>query len=131
MNPPLPLRPNRIRTVERPFAWIPCRLLINGLFADMSDQAKLLYTFLCLAADRKGLSYYGDKRIQSNFQLKPDSIDDARNELIHKDLIAYDGSHYQVLSLPSTKPEPTQTTKRTGEPERFSDILSRIANATR
>jgi len=131
MNPPSPLRPNRIRTVERPFAWIPCRLLINGLFADMSDEAKLLYLFLCLAADRQGMSYYGDRRIQSYFQLKPDGIDNARKELIQKDLIAYDGRYYQVFSLPTPQPEPTKTTKKSEEPERFSDILTRIANATR
>ena len=131
MNPPSTLRPNRIRTVERPFAWLPCRLLINGLFKDMSDQAKLLYIFLCLAADRQGMSYYGDKRILSHFQLMSHNIDNARNELILKDLIAYDGRHYQVLSLPLPNPEPTKTTRRTGEPERFSDILTRLANAAR
>ncbi len=128
MNPPSPLRPNRIRTVEKPFAWIPCRLLTNGLFAQLSDQAKLLYTFLCLAANRQGMSYYGDNRIQSHFQLNPEDLDNARNELMKSDLIAYDGRHYQVLSLPRTKPE---TTQRTGEPESFSDILTRLANADR
>ena len=131
MNPPSPIKPNRIRTVERPFAWIPCRLLINGLFESMTDQAKLLYTFLCLAADRQGMSYYGDKRIQSHFQLISDSIDKARNELIQKDLIAYDGRHYQVLSLPRPNPEPTKSIQRKGEPESFSNILVRLANVTR
>lgn len=127
MNPSSPLRPDRIRTVEKPFAWIPCRFLINGLFENLSDPAKLLYTFLCLAADRQGLSYYGNPRIQSYFQLPSDAIHDARAELIHKDLIAYDGRLYQVLSLPVPHLEPN----RSGEPERFSDILTRLATTVR
>ena len=39
-------RPERQRTMEKPFAWIPFRLLKDGLFADLSDKAKLLYFFL-------------------------------------------------------------------------------------
>jgi hypothetical protein len=105
----------------------------------MSDPAKLLYTFLCLAADRRGMSFYGEKRIQSHFHLETHVIDNARKELIQKDLIAYDGRNYQVLSLPTSQPEPAPkiqkvgepTIKRVGEPERFSDILSRLAGAAR
>jgi hypothetical protein len=136
MKPPSPLRPNRIRTIEKPFAWLPCRLLMNGIFSDLSDDGKLLYLFLCLAADRQGMSFYGDQRIQSYFQRQPSDLDRSRKELIQKDLIAYDGHLYQVLSLPNpqampTSPTPTFQTKRTGEPERFADILSRIAGAAR
>lgn len=132
MNPPSPLCPNRIRTVERPFAWIPCRLLVNGLFKNMSDPAKLLYIFLCLAADRRGMSFYGDKRILSFFQLSADILRDARAELIQNDLIAFDGRLYQVLSMPSAKPPPTtKPSRRTAEPERFSDLLAKLANTHR
>ena len=136
MNPNTPpLKPNRIRTIETPFAWLPCRLLINGAFADLSDNAKLLYLFLCLAADRQGMSFYGDPRILSHFQFQISDFEQARHELIQKDLIAYNGRIYQVLSLPLTTPEPqpkrTSATNRTSEPERFSDILSRLADASR
>lgn len=96
------LRPDRIRTIEKPFAWIPFRLVTDGTFAELSDPAKLLYLFLCLAADRQGTSFYGDARLRSFFELDPYEIDLARRELIAKDLIAYDGYLYQVLSLPPT-----------------------------
>jgi hypothetical protein len=126
------LRPDRLRTIEKPFAWIPFRLLKDGLFADLSDQAKLLYLLLCLAADSQGLSYYGDPRILSYFQLSQQDIDLARSELIQKNLIAYDGRLYQLLSLPSpdrftpekTNPAPAH---RSSEPELFKDILTRLA----
>lgn len=126
-----PLRPDRIRIIETPFAWLPCRMLINGCFADLSDNAKLLYTFLCLVADRQGLSFYSDHRILSHFQLLMSDFEQARHELIQKDLIAFDGRYYQVLSLPRPRPEKISTTKRSSEPEQFSDILARLSNATR
>lgn len=128
---PYLLRPDRLRTIEKPFAWLPCRMLINGLFANLSDDAKLLYLFLCLAADRQGTSFYGDQRILSYFQRQSTDIDRARKELIQKDLIAYDGHLYQVLSLPIPQSTPTIPTRRTSEPERVSDILNRLASLSR
>jgi len=131
MNPKAPLRNDRIRTIEKPFAWIPCRILVNGLFAHISDDAKLLYLFLCLAADRQGLSFYGDQRIHSYFQIQAHAIHQAKQELIQKDLIAFDGYLYQVLSLPGPTTNPIIHKERTGEPERFAEILARLANAPR
>jgi len=126
------LRPDRLRTIEKPFAWIPFRLLKDGLFADLSDRAKLIYFFLCLAADSQGKSFYGATRIRTYFQLCPEEIDLARSELIQKDLLAYNGRLYQLLSLPSPgrfTPEKTKpaTPHRTSEPELFGEILKRLA----
>lgn len=133
MNAPTRLpRPERLRGIERPFAPIPFRLITDGFFADLSDPAKLVYLFLCLVADRHGTSYYSDARIRSFFQLGSADIALARHELIEKDLIAYDGHFYQVLSLPpadrrlvhraSNAPQP-----KAREPELFVDILKRLA----
>lgn len=132
MKPPSPLRDNRIRAIEKPFAWIPFRFLTDGIFANLTDKGKLLYLFLCLAADRTGMSFYGDRRILSLFQLDSNDFSHARKELIQKDLIAHDGRFYQVLSLPTPKDkDPPGPQQRTGQPERFDDILTRLANATR
>jgi hypothetical protein len=134
MNQPVnPLRPERVRSVEKPFAWLPFRLLTEGHLANLSDQAKLLYLLLCLAADRNGLSFYGDKRILSYFQLDPGELHLARRELIEKDLVAYDGRLYQVLSLPNAPRYPNRQSdnrsqrKKTGQSDRLGDILQRIA----
>jgi hypothetical protein len=128
MNRPKPLRPDRLRTIEKPFAWIPFRLLRGGFFQNLSDQAKLLYLFLCLAADRQGISFYGDAKIKKYFQLDQTGIDRARKELIQKDLLAYDGRLYQVLALPTQRNGTQVPSPNTSKPERFSDILKRLAD---
>jgi hypothetical protein len=125
-------RPERLRVLEKPFAPIPCRLITDGVFAHLSDPAKLLYLFLCIVADRHGTSYYGDARIRSYFQLEPEQIVLAREELVEKDLIGYDGHLYQVLSLPPTShcfSRRAKQSRRTkpSEPELFGDILKRVA----
>lgn len=134
------LRPDRIRTIEKPFAWIPFRLVTDGTFAELSDPAKLLYLFLCLAADRQGTSFYGDARLASFFELEPYELELARRELIAKDLIAYDGHLYQVLSLPQPPPPAARRTVAryraecsgpTAEPELFADVLRRMAKPSR
>ena len=94
------LRPNRVRMIEKPFAWIPFRLLTDGLLGNSSIHAKVLYFFLCLVADREGVSFYGDRRIQMILNLGRTELLQARDQLIHHDLVDYDGRIYQVLSLP-------------------------------
>ncbi len=96
----LPLVPERLRTIERPFGWAPCRLLNTGLLAEMSSCATKLYLLLVLAADRRGLSCYGDRRIQQVLDLQPGELRHARAELVALDLLAFDASTYQLLSFP-------------------------------
>lgn len=67
----------------------------------MSPNAQRLYFFLCLVADREGLSFYSEFRISSTLKLIGPQFTQARNELEARDLIAYDGKVYQVLSLPA------------------------------
>jgi hypothetical protein len=99
--------------MERPFGWLPCRLLTDGLLAQMSSAARQLYLLLALAADRRGLSYYGDRRIQSVLQLGSHELRSARDELTALDLVAFEAGIYQLLSLPTTRPEcPTPTSSQ-------------------
>lgn len=53
-----------------------------------------------LAADRNGVSCYAYDRICDALELTPDEYLLVRNSLIDKDLIAFDGKRFQVLSLP-------------------------------
>ena len=102
MPPPRrPLQPDRLRTIERPFGWLPCRLLTGGMLARMSGPARQLYLLLALAADRRGLSFYGDRHIQQTLGLDPDELEDARAELIAVDLLAFEDGTYQLLSWPT------------------------------
>ena len=66
----------------------------------MSTPAKLLYLHLALAADRRGLSFWGDRRIQQVVGLAADDLHQAREQLADLDLLAFDGHTYQLLSLP-------------------------------
>jgi hypothetical protein len=97
---PALLRPDRLRTIDRPFGWIPCRLLTDGLLEQLGRPAKLLYLLLALAADRQGISFYGDQKIQRTLDLSTNEMEQARAQLIHHDLLAFDGHTYQLLSLP-------------------------------
>lgn len=99
-------QPERLRTIEHPFGWLPCRMLTNGTIADMSPIERQLYLVLALAANRRGVSFYCNKRIQRTIGCTQAELDRARAALTERDLIAYDGTIYQLLSLP---PEPKQT----------------------
>jgi len=57
---------------------------------------------LVLASDRNGLSFYSDKTICSILAFKDDEYIFSRSCLIHKNLIMYDGTLFQVLSLPKS-----------------------------
>jgi hypothetical protein len=94
------LRTDRIRTVERPFGWVPCRMLTNGTIASMSPDERQLYLVLALAADRQGISFYGDRRIRRILGCDQHELELARHALMARELLAYDGATYQLLPLP-------------------------------
>ena len=96
---------SRIRRIDGGFSFIPHRFLTDGFLACLQPQELLLYVFLVLAADRYGLSYYSYDRICSLLQLSVEQYIAAREGLIKKDLIACNGTLFQVLQLPQ-KPLP-------------------------
>jgi hypothetical protein len=66
----------------------------------LSQHELLLYLFLIVAADRYGLSFYSCESICSQLNLTVDQYLKARDGLLEKDLVAFDGTIFQVLSLP-------------------------------
>ena len=64
----------------------------------------MLYFFLVLVADRDGLSFYGHDKICTLLRIDLDEFIQARDGLIYKDLVAFDGRTFQVLSLPEHGP---------------------------
>lgn len=94
------LSPSRVRKITSSFAFIEHRFLQQGFFSSLGHHELLLYLFLVMVADRKGLSYYRYDKICSLLRLSVDEYILARDRLIEKDLIAFDGSLFQVLSLP-------------------------------
>ena len=95
------LAPERIRQIEGSFGFIPHRFLTDGFLAALSQHELLLYLFLIVAADRYGLSFYSCNSICSQLTLTVNQYLKARDGLVDKDLIAFDGTIFQVLSLPA------------------------------
>jgi hypothetical protein len=85
----------------------------------LSREALLLYWFLAAVADRHGLSFYSDHTLTSRLGLARPTLEQAREELLDRDLIAHQLPLVQVLSLPSPgvsrRPEPGQGLIRLGE----------------
>ena len=104
------LNDKRIRGINSGFSFIPHRFLAEGFLAALDQHQLLLYFFLVLASDRYGLSYYAYDSICTATRLTVEQYIDARNSLIKKNLIAFDGTLFQVLQLP-LKPPAAMATK--------------------
>ena len=100
-----PVAPDRIRKIDGSFAFIEHKFLRRGFWASLEHRELLLYLFLILVADHQGLSYYGYDKICAILRVTVDQYIDARDALIRKDLIAFDGTIFQILSLPETRHE--------------------------
>lgn len=99
------INPHRVRCIDGGFSFIPHRFLTDGFLASLDQMEILLYLFLVLVSDRYGLSFYSYDAMCSLLQLTAEEYIEARDGLIEKDLIAFDGTIFQVLDLP---PEPLQ-----------------------
>jgi len=104
------LNPERIRHIDGGFSFIPHRFLTDGFLASLGQKELLLYLFLTLASDRNGLSFYSYDAICTLLQLDLDQYVEARNSLMDKDLIAFDGTVFQVLALPQKPKAGSDTT---------------------
>jgi hypothetical protein len=105
------LDPERIRRINGGFSFIPHRFLADGFLACLDQKELLLYLFLILVSDRHGLSFYSYDSICSLLQMNLSQYVEARDGLMEKDLIAFDGTIFQVLDLPS-KPKQRSASKQ-------------------
>ena len=110
-----PLVSQRIRKINGSFAWISHQFLRKGFWSTLTHHELLLYMFLVIAGDRHGLSFYSFDKICSLLSIDTDQYIEARNALIDKDLIAFDGYLFQVLSLPETVASKPDSPLRTVE----------------
>lgn len=125
-----PLLPDRIRKIQGSFSFIQHTFLRNGYWQELSQHGLLLYFFLVLVGDREGVSYYNYDKICSMLGVCLDEYILARDELIDKDLIAFDGRLFQVLSLPDqpvkseSKPLRSKEDMRTKDPATIRQIIT-------
>jgi len=94
------LCPDRVRKIGGSFAFIEHRFLRDGFWASLDHHELLLYLFLLIVGDRNGVSFYSYDKICSLLMFSVDEHVLARDSLMEKDLIAFDGKFFQVLSLP-------------------------------
>lgn len=107
------INPDRIRNIKGGFSFIPHRFLTDGFLTSLNQTQLLLYLFLVLVSDRFGLSYYAYDSICSLLRLTLDDYIQARDSLLQKDLVAFDGTLFQVLELPA-KPQVHSSSKPDG-----------------
>lgn len=119
------LAPHRVRRINGGFSFIPHRFLVDGFLASLNQKEILLYLFLVLASDRQGLSFYSYDSICSLLQLTLDQYVEARDGLIEKDLIAFDGTIFQVLELPS---EPKEVSTAKQDPAGIAQLIRQSLN---
>ena len=105
-------QPQKIRKIERSFAWIDHRLMRNGFVAVMTHRDLALYMFLILAADRNGISFYRKEKICEAVSLDFSQFEIARDRLINMKLVAFENysvlspnGYYQVLPIESKAPD--------------------------
>ena len=94
------LNTERVRRINGGFSFIPHRFVTDGFVSSLNRQQLLLYLFFVLVSDRYGLSFYSYDSICSLLQMRIDEYIQARDNLVQKDLIAFDGTLFQVLELP-------------------------------
>ena len=99
------INPERVRKINGGFSFIPHRFVIDGFMAALGQKELLLYLFLVLVSDRNGISFYSYDSICTLLELSLDEYIASRNNLMDKDLIAFDGALFQVLDLPGKLPE--------------------------
>lgn len=118
------INPNRLRRIEGGFGFIPHRFLYDGFLSSLNRKEILMYFFLVVASDRNGLSFYGYDAICSLLHLSLEDYIEARDSLIKKDLIAFDGTLFQVLALPERPvPKAEQNIARKEDRSRITALI--------
>lgn len=107
-------RPDRVRRIGgRGFGWIDARINSEGWLGVLTPADIAVYVFLCLVADRQGVSWYRRDRIRQALGIGEQEVYVALRRLGELDLVAYRpfGRHasegfHQVLELPPGGPPP-------------------------
>jgi len=105
-------RPDRIRCIGKSgFGWLDAGLIRDGWIEVLTAEELAIYAFLCLVADRQGVSWYRRRSIGDALGIPEAEARAALKRLCELDMVAYtpfrpgapDGFH-QVLSLPASGP---------------------------
>ena len=121
-----PLVPDRVRSIGgQGFSFVPNRFVQAGFLAALRHDELLLYLLLILVGNRQGMSFYHYDSLCNLLRMPIERYLTARNALINKDLIAFDGTCFQVLELPSDPPPPPKPLRSAEELEHDDDATVR------
>lgn len=105
-------RPDAPRKFPRAFGWVDVELLRSGWLSRLTPEDALVYLFLCLAADRDGVSFYRVDRIARLVAVDERTIINARHRLCEFGLVAFEpfapgrlDGFWQVLPVPPCSKE--------------------------
>jgi len=115
--------PQRIRKIPKHFSWLDHRLVSDHYIERLSHAAAALYLFLVTVSDARGLSYYSDRAISQRLDMDANILAQARKELIHIGLMAYQKPLYQVLAL---DPPIEATSRYPGQLQSLAQIFKQI-----
>ena len=109
--PPEPPRPDLVRQPVSGFGWLDGRLLREGWLRQIGPDGVAVLSFLALAADRNGVSFYSRDRMAIELDLDLSRLDRALDALLDARLVAHrpwprrrrDGV-WQLLDVPATVP---------------------------
>ncbi|MCP4755451.1 MAG: hypothetical protein GY866_31695 [Proteobacteria bacterium] len=113
----------RIRRNHNGFGFVPHRFLRDGFLSSLERDEAVLYLFYILAADRYGVSFYGDRRICGVLGFSSAELRGIREGLVRKDLIRLDDRVCQVLELPE---KPVVEDSRRPAANSYSELERRL-----
>jgi len=105
-------RPERVRHLgPSGFGWLDARLHQEGWLGVLAPEEISTYAFLCLVADKQGVSWYRRDRMLQAMAVREDLLWHSLDRLYSLDLVAYRpfGEHAsegfrQVMSIPPKGP---------------------------
>jgi hypothetical protein len=97
------LRSDRIRRRHGSFGWIEHRFVRAGYLESLRHPEALLYVLLSIVADERGISFYSQERIRQLLGIAhAHTLQGAIDQLVDRDLLAYQSGIFQVLDLPAS-----------------------------
>jgi hypothetical protein len=124
------ISPSKLRKLPGQFSWIDQRLVRERHIDRLSHPACALYLFLLTVADAQGLSFYSELSVCQRLSMTTSDLHKARQELVQRDLVAYQQPLYQVLALddPDRLSVPQTSRLSAGDtPMAIKDIFKHIA----
>ena len=100
MRHPVPIVPDKVRSIPNSFSWIDRRIVTDHFLHYLNKEEISLYFFLVTVSNRHGMSFYSFKKIGHALGMGEREIRSAIISLKELKLIAFNYPFFQVLTLP-------------------------------